>query len=45
MKIIVWMVIPAIIMYIFWVTYKIFNRTAPESGSREEIAHDKNDYV
>ena len=45
MKIIIWMVIPAIILYVFWVTYKVFNRTAPQSGSREEIVHDKNDYV
>lgn len=30
------MVVPAVIIYIFWITYKFFNRTAPEENSKEE---------
>lgn len=35
-KIFVWIVVPSLIVYIFWVTYKWFNRRAPEEGSGEE---------
>ena len=36
MKIIIWMVIPCIIVYVFWITYKAFNHVAPEEGSQED---------
>lgn len=45
MKILVWMVVPAIIIYIFWVTYKYFNRRAPQEGSNEDLENIKNDLV
>lgn len=35
LKLLVYIVVPAIIIYIFWITYKYFNRTKPQDGSKE----------
>ena len=45
MKVIIWIVVPAIIIYVFWATRKLFNRSAPDTDSKEDITNHKNDYV
>ncbi len=45
MKILIWMVVPAIITYVFWVTYKLFNRSTPAEGSKEDIDNRNNELV
>lgn len=45
LKIFLFIVVPAAIVYIFWVTYKKFERTKPERGSKEDIENHKNDFL
>ena len=45
MKILIWMVIPSIICYVFWITYKFFNRSAPEAGSKEDLGVLEDDHL
>lgn len=41
-KLLVFIVVPSFIVYVFWVTYKLFNRRAPEENSKEEIENINN---
>lgn len=45
MKIIIWMVVPSIIVYVFWITYKIFKRRKPEEGSIEDEEVQREHYI
>ena len=35
MKLVVWFIIPAVIIWIMYLSYRYLNRTTPEDGSKE----------
>ena len=37
MKVFLYIITPSIVIYLFWVTYRYFNRTVPDDGSKESI--------
>lgn len=36
MKLVVWFIIPAVIIWLMYLSYRYLNRTKPEDGSKED---------